>query len=68
MDSWLVGGKLEYAPTGDESGEIGGIFSELRLVVKAAVMWFDFPEFHYGAADVPNRTALFGTLGLNLSF
>lgn len=68
MSSWLAGGRLEFLPTGDRVEPLLGFIDSLRVVLKADFLRYDFPDFHYGLADVPNDTALFGTLGIESIF
>jgi hypothetical protein len=68
MASWLAGGRFEFLPTGSENGKVLGFLEQLRLVLKADALLYDFPDFHYGASLVPNTRAVFGTLSLETSF
>jgi hypothetical protein len=68
MSSWLVGGRVEFLPTGGDDGRMLGFIEQIRVVLKADALLYDFPDFHYGAASVPNTRAIFGTLGLETSF
>ena len=45
-----------------------GFLDSLRVVLKVDFLRYEFPDFHYGLADVPNNTALFGTLGVESIF
>ncbi len=68
MTSLTLGGRLALSiPPGDD-GSVIGFLSSLDLVGKADVMLFEFPEFHYARAPVPNTTALVITLSLEAVF
>jgi hypothetical protein len=66
MSSWLLGGRLEFSPLG-ERGPVLGFLESLRVVLKADALLYEFPDFHYGSANVPNDRAILGTLGLETS-
>lgn len=67
MSSWLMGGRLELLP-GAKSDATSTFLHTLRIVLKGDYLLFDFPEFHYGLADVPNNRAILGTLGIDATF
>ena len=69
MSSWLGGAQVAFAPAGKEAtGKVLRIFDSLRFVLKGDFLSYDFSNFHYGAAAIPNRRALFGTLGVDATF
>lgn len=68
MSSWLAGGRLDFLPTGDREAKALGFIENVRIVLKADVLMYQFPDFHYGTADVPNTRAIFGTLGVETVF
>lgn len=68
MRSWLVGGQLAIAPQANESGKVLRIFDSFRLLLKGDFLRYEFTDFHYGRAAIPNRTAIFGTLGIDATF
>lgn len=68
MSSWLAGGRLDFLPRGERSEALLGFIDELRVVLKADFLRYQFPDFHYGLAEVPNTRALFGTLGVETLF
>jgi hypothetical protein len=67
MSSWIVGGRAEWSVPPDEEGHVG-FLDFLRLVGKVDYLLFDFDDYHYGRASVPNRTAFLATLGLEAGF
>ena len=67
MSSWLMGGRLEIRPSGDGDASLG-FLEALRIVLKGDFLMFDFSEFHYGHAEVPNKQAILGTLGVDATF
>lgn len=67
MSSWLAGGRLEFSPLG-ENGRVLGFLESFRLVLKADFLLYEFADFRYGTASVPNDRALFGTLALETRF
>ncbi len=68
MGSWLVGGRLDFLPRGDRSDPLLGFIEDLKIVLKADFIRYQFPDFHYGSAQIPNIQALFGTLGAEALF
>jgi len=69
MSSWLGGAQISFAPAGNDStGKVLRIFDSLRLVLKGDFLAYDFSNFHYGQAAIPNRRAVFGTLGIDATF
>jgi hypothetical protein len=68
MTSLTLGGRLSLAiPPGDD-GMVLGFLSSLDISGKADVMLYDFSEFHYARASVPNTTAILVTLALEAVF
>lgn len=64
MHSVTLGGRLSWeVPTGGD-GKVWGFMQSLTLVLKGDYMMFDFPDFHYGTAGVPNDKAVIVTVGL----
>lgn len=69
MSSWLGGAQASFAPAANEgSGKVLRIFDSFRLVLKGDFLSYDFSNFHYGQAAIPNRQAIFGTLGIDATF
>lgn len=68
MHSWLVGGQLAIAPQPNDAGKVLRVFDSFRLLLKGDFLRYDFTEFHYGRAAIPNRTAIFGTVGIDATF
>jgi hypothetical protein len=68
MSSWLAEARIEFSPLPDDQGSVLGFLDSLRLVLKADLLLYDFPSFHYGTAALPNDRALFGTLSLETAF
>jgi hypothetical protein len=68
MSSWLAGGRVEFSPTGGQDQPMLGFIESLRIVLKADLLLYQFPDFHYGLAEVPNTRAIFGTLGVESIF
>lgn len=67
MSSWLIGGRAEWIVPPGEDGEIG-FLSALSLVGKADYLLFEFDDFHYGRASVPNDSAFVATVSLEAGF
>ncbi len=67
MSSWLVGGHVAYdVPPGEDGGV--GPFAGFVILAKFDWVKYDFRDFHYGDAAVPNDRAIMATLGLEASF
>jgi hypothetical protein len=68
MNSWTFGGRIRWGvPSGDD-GTVLGFLDSFDLVLKADAVFYNFTEFRYGAAKVPNNSAFIGTFGLNAGF
>ena len=68
MHSWLGGAQIALTPAPGASGKVLRILDSFRFVLKADYLTYRFTNFHYGTAAVPNRRALFGTLGVDATF
>ncbi len=68
MQSYLAGGRFEFIPRPRSDGTIGGFLNSLIIVLKGDFVRYDFSDFRYGAVAVPNRRAIFGTLGIEATF
>lgn len=68
MRSWLGGLQIALTPRPAASGKVLRVLDSFRFVLKADYLTYTFMNFHYGAAAVPNRRAVFGTLGLDATF
>ncbi|MCA9583411.1 MAG: DUF3570 domain-containing protein, partial [Myxococcales bacterium] len=68
MRAWTFGGKFDWEVPAGEDGSVLGFMESFRLILKGDVILSDFVDFHYGAVDVPNTTALVGTLSMNAAF
>lgn len=68
MGSWTLGGRIAFDVPANDEGDVLGFLSELRLLGKADVLLFTFDDFHYGAAAVPNTTAIVATISLEAAF
>jgi hypothetical protein len=68
MRSWLGGLQIALTPAPSENGKVLRILDSFRFLLKADYLTYNFTNFHYGAAAVPNRRAVFGTLGIDATF
>jgi Protein of unknown function (DUF3570) len=68
MSSWLGGARLDLTPDVVGPGRAISFFNSLRFVLKADYLVYDFTQFHYGTAAVPNRRAIFATLSVDATF
>lgn len=68
MQSGLLGGQVSWTVPGDEQGEVLGFLGSLELTLKGDLLKSWFAEFHYDRAEVPNTTALLGSLSLLAGF
>jgi hypothetical protein len=68
MHSWLGGAQIALTPRPGANGKVLRVLDSFRFVLKADYLTYQFTNFHYGSAPVPNRQALFGTLGLDATF
>jgi hypothetical protein len=68
LDTWLAGLSLAVTPPADESGKVLRVLESFRFTLKGDYLHYTFKDFHYGAADVPYQSALFGTLGFDATF
>jgi hypothetical protein len=68
MRSWLGGAQIALTPRPGESGKVLRVLDSFRFVLKGDYLTYQFTNFHYGAAAVPNRRAIFGTLGIDATF
>ncbi len=68
MSSALLGGQVTWSVPPDAQGEVLGLLSGLDIVLGADLLksWFD--HFHYDRAEVPNTTAVLGTLSVLAGF
>ena len=68
MHSWMLGAAFRWSPPPGEDGTVIGFLDELTLVLEADLLRSSFPDFHYDHVDVPNQTAVLGTLAIELVF
>ena len=68
MQSGLLGGQFSWTVPANEQGEVLGFLGSLELALKGDLLRSWFPDFHYDRAEVPNDTALLGTLSLLAGF
>jgi hypothetical protein len=68
MRSWLGGLQIALTPAPAENGKVLGVLDSFRFVLKGDYLTYRFKNFHYGTAVVPNRRAVFGTIGLDATF
>lgn len=68
MRSYLGGGRFEFIPRTRSDGTIGGFLDSLVIVLKGDYVRYAFSGFRYGSVSVPNRTAIFGTVGIEATF
>jgi hypothetical protein len=68
MRSWLGGLQIALTPAPNEKGKVLRVLDSFRFLLKADYLTYNFMDFHYGAAAVPNRRAVFGTLGIDATF
>jgi len=68
LDTWLAGLSLSVSPRADEQGKVLRVLDSFRFLLKGDYMHYTFDDFHYGTADVPYQSALFGTLGFDATF
>ncbi|MDB4976106.1 MAG: hypothetical protein JWN48_4447 [Myxococcaceae bacterium] len=68
MHSWLTGARLDLTPGVVGPGRAIKFLDTLRFVLKADYLVYDFTAFHYGAAAIPNRRAIFATLSVDATF
>jgi hypothetical protein len=68
MSTWLAGAQLTLAARPNAEGKVLRVLESFHFVLKADYMRYSFDDFHYGQAAVPNRSAIFGSLGLNTTF
>ncbi len=68
MQSYLGGGRFEFIPQPRSDGTVGGFLDSLILVLKGDYVRYEFSDFHYGSVAVPNRRAIFGTVGIEATF
>lgn len=68
MSSWTLGARAQWTIPADEDGEVLGFLTSLDLVLKGDWVFYDFPEFHYDQAAVPNDQSIAATVGLDAVF
>jgi Protein of unknown function (DUF3570) len=68
MRTWLGGLQIALAPAPGTNGKVLRVLDSFRFVLKADYLTYQFMNFHYGTAAVPNRRAVFGTLGIDFTF
>ncbi|MDB4989895.1 MAG: hypothetical protein JWN04_5073 [Myxococcaceae bacterium] len=68
MHSWLAGARLDLTPGVVGPGHALSLFDTLRFVLKGDYLVYDFTQFHYGNAAVPNRRAIFATVSVDATF
>ncbi len=68
MKSYLGGLRLEFIPRPRGDGTVAGFLDSVLLVLKGDYLYYEFSGFHYGQVAVPNRRAVFGTLGIEATF
>jgi hypothetical protein len=68
MSSITVGGLLQYSVPADDEGDVLGFLAALTLAVKLDYIMFDFSEYRYGRVDVPNASAITGTIDVEATF
>jgi hypothetical protein len=68
MRSALLGAQVSWALPSDAEGRVLGFLSGLELALKGDLLksWFD--DFRYDRVEVPNDTALLGSLSLSAGF
>jgi len=68
MQSYLGGLRLEFIPRPRGDGTIAGFLDSVLFVLKGDYVRYEFSGFRYGQVAVPNRSAIFGTLGIEATF
>ncbi len=68
MQSYLAGVQLVWTLTPGTEGASLGFLESFRLLVRADYLHQEFPDFHYGRANVPNNNSVVATLGLEMIF
>jgi hypothetical protein len=68
MNSWVVGATFVLLAKPNAEGKVLQVLESFQFVLKADYLRYNFTDFHYGQAAIPNRSAIFGTLGLNATF
>jgi hypothetical protein len=68
MRTILLGASLRWSLASDTGGRVAGFLDGLELTLKADLLESRFPEFRYDQVEVPNDTALIGSLAILASF
>jgi len=68
MQSFLGGLRVELIPPPRSDGTIAGFLDSMLFVLKGDYLRYEFSDFRYGKVAVPNRTAIFGTMGIEATF
>jgi len=68
MSSLTFGARLAWEIPSNEEGLVLGFLSSVELVAKADWTSYEFDEFHYDLAPVPNTDALMATVTLDAQF
>jgi hypothetical protein len=68
MKSLLLGGSVTWLVPGNDEGEVFGFLRGLELVIKGDLLKSTFDEFHYDKLEVPNDTALIGSVSIVAGF
>jgi hypothetical protein len=67
MRSVLLGAQLSWTVPSNDEGKVL-FFDGLALALKGDMLKSWFPEFHYDRVEVPNDTALIGSVSLRADF
>jgi hypothetical protein len=68
MRTLLLGGQFSWSVPSDDQGDVIGILSSLELLLRADLLTSWFPDFHYDRVEVPNDSAVIGSLGVLAGF
>ncbi len=67
MSAYTAGLRLNWTVPPDEEGQVG-FLDGLTLVINMEFVGYDFPDFHYGGASVPDDKGLIAGLALEGTF
>ncbi|MGD8860005.1 MAG: DUF3570 domain-containing protein [Myxococcales bacterium] len=68
MRTILLGASIAWTLPADADGRVLGFLDGFQLTLKGDLLESRFPEFHYDQVEVPNDTALIGSLVILASF
>ncbi len=66
--SYTVGGRITFSVPPDDEGDVLGFLSSLDLIGRFDYLYYDFREFRYGRAAVPNNFAIVATMSIEALF